>query len=692
MVSEKEKAKLLNLGEKYTKKGKLLEAVDVYERLLKEESRDINIRNIIGDLYIKLKKEDKAIEHFKMIAQHYKEKGLHTKLMAVYKKISKLDPGNIEVSLQLADLYSNLGFYSEAKEEYLAAAKILKRENRIREAISLYEKILKFDKGDIDCRLSLAELYKEEDMISQAVVKLNEVAESMMNKKETQEAEEILNSAIELHSGHERTLANYIELLKKEDRKDEAYLFLDTVLGENKDNIKALTLLGKLYYEEKDFEKAEEVFSKAFSLDETNNEVRVKLGNICIQKRDCDRAFELFEPLVNVFIKNRKYNKAIGLLGLILKSKEPHIPTLEKLASIYKLKNEKENLKVISRVMLEAYLKNGMDKDALSHLREMEKLFPDDDEWKEKYSNLGKKIDQKEEKEIPDSDDESRAVQKSFEKVDLYIKQGLIKNAKKVLEKIKKKYPGNIEVDRRIETFELEHGDRIVKGIPLKKEKAFIERINEVIKAGPQNGIQNENKELKITAADIFKDTDIIPEGMTKEDNYYNLSNSVREEQDSIKDIMKQQKEGYITNVEMGLFDIVRQFKKSIKEKIDSADYESRYNLGLALMEQELYDEAIEELKIASCEKSLALECCSLISYCYRQKKDFKDAITWMEMALDFAKEGSNQSFELKYELASIYEESNSIKKALSLYDEVKNWNSNYRNIEKKIDKLESRQ
>jgi tetratricopeptide (TPR) repeat protein len=196
----------------------------------------------------------------------------------------------------------------------------------------------------------------------------------------------------------------------------------------------------------------------------------------------------------------------------------------------------------------------------------------------------------------------------------------------------------------------------------------------------------------KLTAADIFAETDIIPvvSQDDKQKEYYDLTERVEDELDAIKSIINYQIRGDTTIVEKALSDIVAEFRKALEEKVEKEDYESHYNLGIAFLEQGLYDEAIEECRLAARDAQFEVESYSVISYCYRQKKEYKEALKWLEMAVNALEPGSIQSFALKYEKASLLEEMEEKKKALQEYQEVMSWNADYRNVTDKVDSLQS--
>ncbi len=106
-------------------------------------------------------------------------------------------------------------------------------------------------------------------------------------------------------------------------------------------------------------------------------------------------------------------------------------------------------------------------------------------------------------------------------------------------------------------------------------------------------------------------------------------------------------------------------------------------------MEQGLHEEAIEAFKLASRDEKRAIDCYSVISNCYKQKEDYKEGIKWIEKGLSIAEEGSTPFYALKYDLASFFEVMDEGKKALKIYNEIKEWNADYRDVGKKIKGLE---
>ncbi len=76
------------------------------------------------------------------------------------------------------------------------------------------------------------------------------------------------------------------------------------------------------------------------------------------------------------------------------------------------------------------------------------------------------------------------------------------------------------------------------------------------------------------------------------------------------------------------------------------------------------------------------------MSVCFRKKQDYNEALIWVEKALQISGQGSPQSFSLKYELASLYEEMGDSLKAMQIFLDVKKWKSGYRDVNKRLKAL----
>jgi tetratricopeptide (TPR) repeat protein len=694
-----DKARIIELAERQIKAGRIEEAIAEYKKLLIGETPDLTINNIIGDLYVRLGRNDEAVKTFQSVASYYESRGFYSQALAIYKKISKIEPDNVIIIVRMGDLFNRQGFTAEAKREYLKAEQRLRREKRTKELMFLYEKLIKLDHENISFKLTLAELFRQEGFIEEAVSQLDDAAELQLQRSQLEEAEKIIQQAQSLKRDDERTLTNLIEVLKRSGRRIEAIGIVNEILRKDEANVHFQNALGTLYLEERELEKAEKIFAGIIAKYPLNPRARIKLGKVYSLQDRPEKAYELLEPLIANLIKKQKEDRAVGLLGIILMTKRLHLPALEKLAAIYKSKNQRNNLEVVYRVILGEARARKLTETMFVALAELVELCPKDEELAQAYRSLRKQlgfVDEKlgEEEFLASAAEDEQSVDILLAKVNLYVNQGLIRNARRILENLSHKFPHSPKIEEKMAALEKIRTDIKAEEIPFRVGK--IQEIEEKIEAAPELAktflslLQDEGgTEKKVTAADLFADTEILPlpSEESAETRYYDLSEKIEEELAMIRSVFSQQLRGDISILEKELSEIVRDFKEQVRMKIDSKDYETRFHLGLAFLEQNLFDEAIEEFLLASEEPRRTLECYSIISKTYRQKNDFGEAFKWLQECLKLVQKGSGEFYSLEYELASLYEDKGDKHKALELYQRIKDWDPGYRDVQQKVKK-----
>jgi len=704
-----DRIRIIESAEKHVKAGKLKEAVLEYQKLQEDDAQDFAISNIIGDLYVRLGQNEKAAKAFQVVAGEYERRGLHSQALAVFKKIAKIKPEDPDLSIKLAELFSLQGFADEAKKEYLKTAGQFLRSKSFSDAIRVYEKVVKLERDDFDAKITLAGLYKSEGFNDAAAEQLDDIAEMKLGQDDVDEAEKKFLEAWDISPSHLRTLLGLVDVYNRRGQRKKAIDLIEGALKEDVENPTLLNLLGNFAFEEGDFSKAEEIFTLIVKVHPTNVNARIKLGRIYIQKERLDQAFDLYEPLVNNLIKKQKVEKAVGLLGLILAAHKSHLPSLDRLSSIYRSGNDFAKLEVVDRVLLDEMRRQGLKDKALIILAELVKIRPDDLDLLKEHAALRKDLGLPEEEERAEGSwaitaRDREAIQQTLEQADLYIRQGLVRNGRRILENLRMKYSDDPLITQKISELDEIRGQMSEEEIRVRVEKAQAMDSKSRGKGSrtlPEKGIKESSPsslfakdvvdEEKISTADIFAETDIIPfiSPESGEKKYFDLKDRIEEEVRMIEAIHSQQARGGTTQFEKELSVIISDFKKGLKAKLPAEDFEIHYQLGIAFMEQGLFNEAIEELTVASRDKIRAMECYSIISQCFRNRKNLAEAERWLNKAVLMAKEGTEAYFALTYDRAVLSEEAQETDKALSLFKEIQTWNPAYRGISDKVTSLE---
>ncbi|MEC9492742.1 tetratricopeptide repeat protein [Flexistipes sp.] len=134
--------------------------------------------------------------------------------------------------------------------------------------------------------------------------------------------------------------------------------------------------------------------------------------------------------------------------------------------------------------------------------------------------------------------------------------------------------------------------------------------------------------------------------------------------------------------------DVAKSIRESINEMIDPGDYETHYNMAMAYMEMELYDDAITELK-KSATSNKRYESLYLMAECYKLLGNYDQSINIHKLiVVDYS--DKERMLNSLYEIAHIYEIRGNAPVALNYYKKVFFLDENFRDVKAKIDNPDS--
>jgi len=222
------KQKVLSAAERFVQQGKLQNAISEYEKILKNDPKDLTVTNTVGDLYARLGDTSKAVECFKAVGDAYAAQGFTVKGIAMYKKITKLAP-SLDGSLKLAELYTQQGLFNDARAQYLQVAEDFMKNGELEQAVRLFQKVLEMDPENVSMRIKLAEVYVRLGKKTDAWQIFSSAAETLRAKGSLSAAEEILQRMLSLDPGNSYVLLLRGRAALESDEPKKAIQFLEKV-------------------------------------------------------------------------------------------------------------------------------------------------------------------------------------------------------------------------------------------------------------------------------------------------------------------------------------------------------------------------------------------------------------------------------------------------------------------------------
>lgn len=383
------KAKALKAASRHVQQGKFQAAIEEYRRIVQAEPSDITTLNTLGDLYVKIGDTGEAIRTFLRIAEHYRAGSFNLKAIAMLKKVSKLDPQNVEVSLKLAGLYAQQKLIVDARHQYLTVAEHCLRAGQQKQALAIYQKIADLDPENTAIQLKLAEAYLRENQTGQAYEAFVAAASEVQRQGKYDEALEIYLKALKVSPESQGALNSVVNLYIQRGETRRAADLIVQMLQTQQGNAELLTLLGRIYQSAGNLEEAEEALTQAVKSDPSRYQYLLDLAEIALRNGDFERALHQVDRVLECLYERREEEKAIAIMHEILARDPGCFGALERLAAIFSRIREDHNLIDTLNSLADAAIRKGEDEVAIKALVQLVQLEPDEIRHRRRLRSLG---------------------------------------------------------------------------------------------------------------------------------------------------------------------------------------------------------------------------------------------------------------------------------------------------------------
>jgi tetratricopeptide (TPR) repeat protein len=351
--------KIIASAEKLVAKGKIEPAIKEYERLLDDNPSDVNTLNRIGDLWVRINRNDEAVKVFGRIADPYSKDGFFLKAIAIYKKINKLDPSKLDIYAKLADLYGKQGLAMEAKSQYQVLADYYLKHGDPGNALAIYRKISELDPNSINVHVKLADLYSQNNQTKEALKEYDRVGRMLLKRGMLDEAVQVFKKALKIDAGNIELVESLVTALLEAKDYDNAIQIVQASIETSADNARLLAIHGRILMAKGDMKGARAALERALSRDANDVSVREALADLYVRIGNADGALEMLSPVVEKALGRGERASAVEILNRILRVDAGHTPTLERLVAVYSRLNEETNILSSMSSLAEAHVAKG---------------------------------------------------------------------------------------------------------------------------------------------------------------------------------------------------------------------------------------------------------------------------------------------------------------------------------------------
>ncbi len=682
----------LHLAEMMTKRKRNREAIKIYEKLAILYPEDFGLKEILINLYLSEGMKEEGVKLLLEISKYLYDRGNTEGAFSRVKRAITLQPDN-EEALEMAkklselsgsDLFEKLALEAFRKSQspkikFLLADYYLSIQN-MEKAREFFEELIKKEPENEKLQAKLAEIYLFMGDYDKGYSILSSLAEKKIGEEDYEEALELLNSLLKVNPTHEKTLERVAEIYEKTGKKN-------SLIG-------VLSALAEIYENRGEEEKLLGTLRKLLSLDPDN--VAFQEWYTRLVGGEEEESGEEFirthlEEAEN-YTKLELWSKAEGEIEEILAKYPEHWDSKLKLLEIHLRKGDVKGTKKLA---------DSLRMEALSSpqkLKELENLLSafmkgkegtDEGEAPEELMELEEEL-LEEEEEMVSGEGSETMFDLSFaekEKLSEREKEKEEEEAQIDLSDIEEiglseeepePEAGEVELEE-LKTEEQTPGTE-AKGSTKTQREVFNpkEAFKEVSK-GPKK------KEEEVDLSQFGVDLDsLLPEfpekkskagekgkGEEREEGVFDLGKAITQELDAMDEIQEGEKKQ--TETEM-----IKKWSEGMSSSIEKEDYQTHFDLGIAYMEMDMYDDAIAEFQISSKGKEKKLESLELMGICLLEKGLYEEAIEVFDKGLKEKGYPEEKYLGLKYNLAMVFSELGNKKKSKHLLEEIKKVDPSY--------------
>ncbi|HLL72525.1 MAG TPA: tetratricopeptide repeat protein [Pyrinomonadaceae bacterium] len=384
-----DKAKAISAAEKYLAQGKIPSAISEYRRIVERDPNDYSALNTLGDLYARTQKTQDAIECFQRVADHYREQGFTLKAIAVYKKISRLDPNLPVIASRLAVLYEQQGHFVEAREQYLAIADAYARDGRVRDSLAALRRSADLEPGNIEIRLRLGEGFLGEDLHEEAADAFTEAGERLLARGDAERALKAYTQAHNLRPLNHAVLHGLVAAHSKLGASDEAAAALEQAVSQEPKDVELRAMLSRAYLESEDAPAAERSTVALVELEASNYPQLFEVARLYLRRGDVGAAVGVLARTTEAALAGRQEQKLLGLLNEALARDPEQIEALRLLLRIYTWQRDDDRMRVTLERLAEAAQTHNLHAEERRALEHLVRLVPFDQSYHERLHELG---------------------------------------------------------------------------------------------------------------------------------------------------------------------------------------------------------------------------------------------------------------------------------------------------------------
>jgi tetratricopeptide (TPR) repeat protein len=698
------------IADHYRKLDFALKAIAMFKKIDRLQPNDSEISLHLADLYAQQDLVVEARAHYLSVASAHENAGATKAGLDVLRKIADLDSQNTRLRVKLAEGYLKEGMQSEAADAFGEAGQQLLAAGAVDESLEVFGKVLGLRpadkvvlKGILRAHIARGTADEAAEIIARSVADnpddidlLSLLAKAHVEAEDAAHAEQ---STAALVAREPSAYLQYLEVARlylRQDNVDEAVRvvggiaeqmlaereenqlleLVDEFLACDSDNVRALRLLVRAFWWQRDMDKLRATLERmaeaaeAAGLEKDERYALTHLTRLAPdQPHHLDRLMELGGAEEEATAEFLPDNETVA-------TAEPDAnPTTD---NQYVFDSPATPSNGESEFEWAPVEDMGETPDGSSPEFEIERGFTFEAVVAEELTSPST------DGSAGDADDDAakKARKQELESVDFYIAQGYADIAIDTLDLLERQFGSHPDIDQR----------------------------RRQLKSGGPAVDSQASQNFDADAHLVFQ-PDVVAEAVALDsslavESSHEFGSAVKESASPLIEAPSENVPPQVSapeptasqGIDPGLAEIFEEYRVSAEsEDSSNGDYETHYNLGLAYKEMDLFEEALEEFQTAAGLVGPGdgtpryLQCCNLLGHCFMQKGVPQLAVKWFNKGFNTPGATDDERQALRYELADAYEQVGDLHRAMDLFTEVYGINVSYRGVSERLRELQAR-
>ena len=713
----------MRTAERFLSQGKIRAAISEYQRVAENDPKDFSTLNILGDLYVKNSEKREAVECYTKVAEHYNKQGFAHKAIAIYNKISRLEPNSMEISAKLAELYQTKGSIAEARVHYVSLAEQHQRKGQKAEALAIWKQIAELDPNNTDIYLKIAENCQQEDQPDDAAKAFTEAGLRLSEQGQFEAAVAAFAKALEIKKNYLRALNGMVKAQIGLGFADEAAKILEGILEEQPYNRDILYLLVDCHLDMNNAAEAEQAVIKLVEQEPANYPKFLDLVKIHLAGNDLDSAARILSMSSEHLLVGGQAEDFLNWTNEILVKNPEQIEALRLLVRYYGWQRDEAELRDVLERLAEAARLNEAVDDERYALSQLVMIAPHETGYAKRLHELNAEHGFDTGEFVGGSDLVAAEESENFAAIETHQElngqNAAPDNGHKEFSFVDEKNSpvfedaGGNEVIGAVKEFDFYNGDLeavVVEDEAEEIESESLEADDKELKLADKLKLQQEIESVEFYIAQGYKD--LAEKSLTtleaefgRQAELVELRLKIDSPVPIITVAAESEKEEIVKEdaVETAaaknyesLDELKNEFGSEENEAGSGSDYDTHYHTATAYREMGLMEDAIREFQdaLGFIEKSddtrRFFQCSNLLGLCFMEKQMPNLALMWYKRALEETKDlTGDEKQALWYELGNAYETGGDKGKAVEYFGQIYALDVDYRDVGKRLQNLQ---